>query len=335
MDEEKKFDSEDKRDQGSDMRGIDENKDKNANPITSQEKSDINKSTKKTLPVILIVCIIVSISICLSIIFVAFLLGGLSNNADNYELAHFHEYSEWEITQEPTCVLNGSQSKKCSCGDVVSEVLYATGHNYGAWITTKEATCLESGKETRSCKNCAKDEVKTLSSLGHSYTHGKCSRCNNISDAYDALAYYIYTKGTRSSDGEYYIATTYEKNYFCIYTDSRGKELSFRLLAYSSDSSSSAYVSMDLEKGLSSQTVYMLWENDYYCEGTININTFNKNTRYISSFYTDCPYTSLKSSLKELMGSEVSLLFIGSNLLILLETDLDITMADLGVKNYN
>ena len=94
------------------------------------------------------------------------------------------------------------------------------------------------------------------------------------------------------------------------------------------------FISFDLEKGANLQEVYMLYD-DYFCSGEIYKNTFCSDDTYIYSFYTDCPYSSLKSSLKSLMGSEVLVTILGIELYVLSDIDIDVSVYDLGFSQLN
>lgn len=328
MDEEKRFENEGKQSNESNGQVLDLDDTNSAVSNTTAKSTEPNYPRKKKTPIVpIVIGAVVALVVIIAIIAV---LIGISSNGGSF--GHSHSYGEWDVVREATCLMTGLKTRTCECGDEEIEDIPANGHSFDSWTTIKSATCLEDGKRSRSCNNCSESETMTISATGHSYSHGICTNCNKITDAYEALAYYIYKNGTRDSEGDCFISTSYESSYFYIYTDSEGKTLSFRMLSYSNNSS--AFISLDFEDGFTSQEVYMLWE-DYYCKGTINIETFNSTTKYVSSFYTDCPYSTLKSSLKDLMGSEISLMFIGSNLLIAVETDLDITMADLGISNYD
>lgn len=50
---------------------------------------------------------------------------------------HTHSYGSWSITRSATCTTSGSRSKTCSCGDVITATIPATGHNMVNGICTK------------------------------------------------------------------------------------------------------------------------------------------------------------------------------------------------------
>ena len=87
----------------------------------------------------------------------------------NYSSDHYpHEYGEWSIIQEATCVLDGIKERVCSCGEKETETIPALGHTFGDWIETEEPTCTENGFLERVC-SCGEKETETISALGHTF----------------------------------------------------------------------------------------------------------------------------------------------------------------------
>lgn len=87
-------------------------------------------------------------------------------------LIHQHEFSEWKITQSPTCVQDGVQERTCvSCGEIKTQVLNATGeHNYNYRITGS-VTCVKDGEKTYTCVNCGNTYKEVVPATGtHNYT---------------------------------------------------------------------------------------------------------------------------------------------------------------------
>ena len=62
--------------------------------------------------------------------------GGEEDNDD--EAPHTHSFSEWTVSTPATCTENGEKVKACTCGEVETEVVLATGHSF----------------ENGACKNC-------------------------------------------------------------------------------------------------------------------------------------------------------------------------------------
>ena len=56
--------------------------------------------------------------------------------ACNSDDGHTHFYGSWSVTSNATCTTDGSRSKSCSCGDVITETIPATGHNMVGGVCT-------------------------------------------------------------------------------------------------------------------------------------------------------------------------------------------------------
>ena len=78
---------------------------------------------------------------------------------------HTHSYTT--TTVAATCTTNGSVTKTCECGDVVTEVIPATGHNYVAEVGS--ASCTTGGTIKYTCSNCGDTYTETIEAKGHSY----------------------------------------------------------------------------------------------------------------------------------------------------------------------
>ena len=50
---------------------------------------------------------------------------------------HTHSYGSWSIISDATCTTPGSKSKTCSCGDVITDTIPATGHNMVGGVCTE------------------------------------------------------------------------------------------------------------------------------------------------------------------------------------------------------
>ena len=85
--------------------------------------------------------------------------------------AHEHAWSAWETVKEATCTEDGLQERTCKCGEVVQEVINATGHNYNATVTAP--TAKDQGYTTHTCANCGDSYIDTYvpatGSLGLAY----------------------------------------------------------------------------------------------------------------------------------------------------------------------
>ena len=88
-----------------------------------------------------------------------------------------HEQGEDYTTEEPTCTEDGFGSGHCTvCGEVITEVIPATGHNYSGWNQTKKETCTEAGSQEKVCANCGDVITQTIPATGHKYGSWKVTR---------------------------------------------------------------------------------------------------------------------------------------------------------------
>ena len=80
-----------------------------------------------------------------------------------------HIYSDWTITNEPTCTENGIETRVCSvCGAEETREIPATGHDTGSWIVVKEPTCTEDGLKELHCDTCnALLDKEVIPATGH------------------------------------------------------------------------------------------------------------------------------------------------------------------------
>ena len=50
---------------------------------------------------------------------------------------HTHSYGSWSVSSNATCTTPGSKTKSCSCGDVITDTIPATGHNMVGGVCTE------------------------------------------------------------------------------------------------------------------------------------------------------------------------------------------------------
>ena len=58
------------------------------------------------------------------LLLIGFILASCTDPEDD----HTHLFGEWTITQEPTCTEDGTITRRCSCGKMLTKVEYAIGH---------------------------------------------------------------------------------------------------------------------------------------------------------------------------------------------------------------
>ena len=80
-----------------------------------------------------------------------------------------HTWGDWQVVQEATCTVDGSQKRTCSvCGKEETKTIKA-GHKYGDWVTVTESTCAVKGSAKRTCSVCNNEETKELALADHTW----------------------------------------------------------------------------------------------------------------------------------------------------------------------
>lgn len=119
-----------------------------------------------------------------------------------------HNFSDYKITKEPTCTINGNKERTCSrCGYIEKTIIGVSGHKYGNFVTTKEASCFEKGKRTKTCTVCGKQESEDTEIIDHNFVGTACTFCNaskGLAYSYNEYSYNEYNKGYYIT-GSYYI----------------------------------------------------------------------------------------------------------------------------------
>ena len=85
---------------------------------------------------------------------------------------HLHSFSEWIITKNATCTVNGEEERSCSCGEKETKSIVATGHTevIDAAIV---ATCTTDGKtEGKHCSVC-NETILSQNTIPASHTNGE------------------------------------------------------------------------------------------------------------------------------------------------------------------
>ena len=154
------------------------------------------KNKAKQTNLVLLVMIVFLISI---VLFVACSNSGPFNNRGEIKDVHEHDFGEWFVLEEPTCLDKGVRMHICStCGAIVGEETEALGH----LIVVDQAvapTCTETGlTEGAHCSRCGEVLIaqEVIQALGHQVvidemvqptettnglTEGShCSRCGEV-----------------------------------------------------------------------------------------------------------------------------------------------------------
>ena len=75
-----------------------------------------------------------------------------------------HNYRDWKVTKEATCIEEGSKEKTCSvCGDKVTETIpIGDNHTWSAWSIITPATTSSTGTKERTCSLCGEKETQEI-----------------------------------------------------------------------------------------------------------------------------------------------------------------------------
>ena len=80
-----------------------------------------------------------------------------------------HDWSNWEIVNEPTCIKEGIEKRVCSyCNKIETRAINSdpTLHAYGEWIVDINPTCTENGSKHKTCVHCGDVITEIIPSLG-------------------------------------------------------------------------------------------------------------------------------------------------------------------------
>ncbi len=100
-----------------------------------------------------------------------------------------HIYGEFTVTKAPTCTAVGKKEATCSCGDVLTENVDATGHSYAHAVTNP--TCTSKGYTTHTCADCSDSYIDTYTDeTAHSWNipaptceaGQECTVCHTTTD---------------------------------------------------------------------------------------------------------------------------------------------------------
>ena len=102
-----------------------------------------------------------------------------------------HNWSEWTISEQPTCEAAGSQSRACSsCGEKQTENLAALGHQFDNYVTADDATCQSDATQTATCVRCQATDTKKVKDSKNPDKHaGTELRYERVDDASHQVIY--------------------------------------------------------------------------------------------------------------------------------------------------
>ena len=116
---------------------------------------------------------------------------------------HTHEFSEWQTSIVTTCTTDGEEYRNCSCGEVETRTVKATGHHedenscaepvlcvdcgarikdksdhhkFTEWQVTKEPTCTTTGSRTHTCTVCNITRSEIINALNHNYSEWQVTK---------------------------------------------------------------------------------------------------------------------------------------------------------------
>lgn len=87
---------------------------------------------------------------------------GANGTGTGTDANHTHEYGEWEVTKEATCVTTGIQQRTCACGDVQTEVIPRTDHTWDEGVITKQPTETSNGSRLYTCTVCRANKSEII-----------------------------------------------------------------------------------------------------------------------------------------------------------------------------
>jgi hypothetical protein len=90
----------------------------------------------------------------------------VSISCSNGPAEHTHNWGEWVVVEQATCLSEELSERVCSCGEKEIRRDQTTGHASKTWIIDKKATPTECGKKHQICSTCNKTfNEKTTPSL--------------------------------------------------------------------------------------------------------------------------------------------------------------------------
>ncbi|MBQ7778317.1 MAG: S-layer homology domain-containing protein [Oscillibacter sp.] len=94
------------------------------------------------------------------------------DNCDETREAGTHAWGDWTVTDEASCIEDGSQTRTCaSCGETETEAITKLDHDYDDVVTAP--TCTEGGYTTWTCTRCGDSYTDSeTAALDHDWDEG-------------------------------------------------------------------------------------------------------------------------------------------------------------------
>ncbi len=75
-----------------------------------------------------------------------------------YVEANGHDFTEWEIEEEPTCCTAGNKYRNClECGEYEEVIIPSLANSEIVWTTIEKPTCISEGCKSGVCSECGKE----------------------------------------------------------------------------------------------------------------------------------------------------------------------------------
>lgn len=97
-------------------------------------------------------------------------------------ISHTHEFEDWTITKNASCVEEGIRARYCSCGEMQTQAIPVSEHQYDTGRITTVATCIQDGIKTFTC---------TVAKCGHSYTESYSLPTYTANELYNQSVKYV------------------------------------------------------------------------------------------------------------------------------------------------
>lgn len=112
---------------------------------------------------------------CFSVLFF------LSSCDEKEPILHVHEYGDWVVLDEATCLAEGVKGRDCkSCPAFERESISKIEHEYVENKNVVDPGCEKEGSKLYICKHCKDIKIESVESLGHNFNGGICTRCSQL-----------------------------------------------------------------------------------------------------------------------------------------------------------